>query len=78
MNGQPLSQIHPGEGPPGADIVRVSDPRLAEILSELSRHFDLLNDPGREALLVRLESYFPEIVPHFRRGSRRPASLEQP
>ena len=78
VNGQPLSQIEPGEGDPPGGIVRVSDPRLAEILSELSRHFDLLNDPGREALLVRLASYFPDVMPHFRLNSRRPAAPEQP
>ena len=79
VKGPPLSQIEPRRDPSGSSIVRVSDPRLAEILSELSRHFDLLNDPGREALLVRLDTFFPDIMPYFRPAARRrSASPEQP
>ena len=65
VNSAPIHRSSPDDDPPEADIVRVPDPRLAEILRELSRHFSLLNDPGREALLARLGAYFPDLLPHF-------------
>ena len=49
--------------PATPEVVPPPDRRLAALLAAVGDHYRALNEPGRAALIVRLEHCFPELRP---------------
>ena len=53
--------------PVPSEVVPPRDRRLAALLAAVADHYEALNEPGRAALVVRLEHCFPELRKRPRR-----------
>ena len=58
-----------GDSRPSRPSTPIRDRRLAELITVLTEQWEALNEAGREALLTRFDTFFPDL--------RRPARLER-
>lgn len=58
-----------GDSLPSRPSTPIRDRRLAELITVLTEQWEALNEAGREALLTRFDTFFPDL--------RKPARLER-
>lgn len=56
-----------GDALPSRPSTPIRDRRLAELITMLSEQWEALNEAGREALLTRFDTFFPDLRKHTRR-----------